>query len=721
MTRIVKFPDHPLMKPKPHAKPSILERVQNVEKEFLTGRRERAADLDSAIRIFLEVLHGFEYFEFKAPCVTVFGSARFRASHPYYKLARELGRRLAESGFAVMTGGGSGIMEAANRGAKEGGGLSLASNIRLPKEQKLNRYVDRFVEFDHFFVRKLMLVKYSCAFVVMPGGFGTLDEVFETLTLTQTKKIERFPIIAMGSEFWRPLKSFFTETLLANKTIDPKDVRLFTITDSIEEALVKIWTEAMHLQDRATERKTQKVKVILHGAAGCVTGSAYEIQTDQARLLLDFGLFQGARSEEARNRLPTGLKVRNLHAVLLTHAHLDHTGRLPLLVKAGYAGPIHATPATIEITELILRDSAKVQAHDAMRENRRRERSGRPLVEPFYTLDEVETLLPMLRSIPYEQSIPVAPGIHARYVEAGHLLGSASIELTIEEKGQKRIVVFSGDIGPKDAPILKSPKTFDQADLVFMESTYGDRDHKALQATVTEFEGIIQKAVARKGKILIPTFAVGRAQLMLHLLGHMFRKRLVPRFPVYLDSPMAIEATRIFARHPELFDDEFRALQSERITNDELNMITATPTAEDSRGLNDAEGPCLIMAGAGMCNAGRILHHLKHNLWRPETSVIIVGYQGQGSLGRRLVEGEKQVSIYGEKITVGASIHTLGGFSAHAGQTELLEWLKPMVTSRPRIVLTHGEDRAREPLAKLIQERFGLNAELPQIADRAEL
>lgn len=464
----------------------------------------------------------------------------------------------------------------------------------------------------------------------------------------------------------------------------------------------------------------KNMRITLHGAAEDVTGSAYYLQTDQTRILVDCGMFQGGKKAEEKNRRMSRANVPGLEAILITHAHLDHTGRLPMLVRAGYSGPIYATEATVELASLIMRDSAKVQAQDLERLNRKRERAGQSLLEPLYSLSDVESTVPLFQPVAYDQSVPVAPGIHARFVEAGHLLGSASIQLTIQERGRASTVVFSGDLGPRGAPILKDPADVSQANLVFIESTYGDRDHRPLGETIAEFEEIVIRAVKERGKILVPTFAVGRAQLLLYLLAIMFRQGKVKPFPVFIDSPMAIEATRIYRRHPELGDEEMAALQRQHPLEHDLKTVTPTVTADESRALNDRTGPCLIMAGSGMCTAGRILHHLKQNLWRPETHVLIVGYQAEGSLGRQLVQGNKVVSIFGEKIAVKADVHTLGGFSAHAGQADLLRWFSHMAPCRPRVIVTHGETSARETLARLIQERHQLTPVIPKLEETLE-
>jgi metallo-beta-lactamase family protein len=463
------------------------------------------------------------------------------------------------------------------------------------------------------------------------------------------------------------------------------------------------------------------MKITIVGAAGGeVTGSAYYVQTKQASVLVDCGMFQGGKKSEALNRPPTTTRQK-LDAILLTHGHLDHTGRLPLLAKRGHRVPVFATPATIEMAALILRDSARIQAGDAERRNRKRERLGEAPQEPLYTPEHAEEVIQLFEPVPYRQAVTVAPGVQATWAEAGHMLGSASIQLLVEEDGRQKRVVFSGDLGPKGIPILRDFEPFHHADLVFLESTYGDHDHRPFVETVEEFVQIVKDTIEKRGKILVPTFAVGRAQLLTALLAWMVRKKKVRPFPIFLDSPMAIEATNIYVRHRELFDDAMTRFVAEKPLRADLKTMTLSVTAEDSRKINDQVGPCLIMAGAGMCNAGRIVHHLKQNVWKPDTHVLIVGYQSHESLGRRLVEGEKVVSIHGEKIAVKAKVHTLGGFSAHAGQKDLLAWFGAIAPSKPRVVLTHGEDGPREALAKKIQQRFGLGSTLPKMMDVVEL
>jgi metallo-beta-lactamase family protein len=464
------------------------------------------------------------------------------------------------------------------------------------------------------------------------------------------------------------------------------------------------------------------MRITLQGAAGGeVTGSGYLVQTKSANVLVDYGMFQGSRTTERHNELPLGLDVGALDAVVLTHGHLDHTGRLPLLTRHGYGGPIYATPATIDMASLIVRDSARLQEADIERENRHRKRDGEPLAEPLYTTEDAERVRPLTRALPYEELVDVAPGVAVRMVESGHMLGSASIEMAIEEEGKRRVVVFSGDLGPRGSPLLRDPVPFKHADLVFMESTYGDRDHPSLRETAIEGREVIRKTIEARGKVLVPVFAVGRTQMLLYLLAGAFNRGTLAPFPIYVDSPMAIEATEIYRRHVELFDEEALAMQQSGELRENLETVTMCPTSNDSRALNSVEGPCLIMAGAGMCNGGRILHHLRHNLANPSTTVLIVGFQSRGSLGRMLVDGSDTVRIFGESIPVRASVHNMGGFSAHAGQTDLLHWFDTLAPSRPRVHLVHGEDRGREALGRIIQERYQLAVEYPNLGQAVEV
>jgi len=455
------------------------------------------------------------------------------------------------------------------------------------------------------------------------------------------------------------------------------------------------------------------MKITMYGAAGTVTGSAYYVRTRHSNVLVDFGIFQGERTIEDKNRRMPPIKVSTLNAVIITHGHLDHTGRLPLLTRNGYNGPVFATEATIDIIRVILKDAVNIQENELLRRNRKRAGMGEKPLEPDYTQEDLDKVLNLLTPIPYNIPVEIAPSVSARVREAGHLLGSVSIELTADEDNIKKKVIFSGDLGRLNMAIIRDPDAFHSADLVFMESTYGDRDHKPFDSTLAEARDIILRAIGLKGKILVPSLAIGRAQQLLYYMARAFHRGNLPEIPVYLDSPNAIEATKIYLKHQELFDEEADDLFKTGVIKGDLSGMRISESVEDSRALYDAEGPCMIMAGSGMCHAGRILHHLKKNLQYPETTVIIIGYQGHGTLGRKLVDGERKVKIFGEEIIVNAQIAPLGGLSAHAGQSDLLQWFDAIAPSRPKLVLSHGEERGRIALAEKIKAKYGISPILP--------
>jgi metallo-beta-lactamase family protein len=463
------------------------------------------------------------------------------------------------------------------------------------------------------------------------------------------------------------------------------------------------------------------MKIHFHGATGDVTGSAYHIVTKHASVLVDCGMFQGGAKEKAKNRRPDKLEGGKLDAVVLTHGHLDHVGRLPLLTRKGYEGPIYATQPTFDIATLILKDSIMLQKADLKRENQYRARRNEPPLDPLFEEQDVRNLKPLLRPVKYNEPREIAPGIEARFVDAGHVIGSSSIELTITENGSKKVVAFSGDLGPRGAPLMNDPVPFEKADVVIMESTYGDRNHRSLHDTAVEGRKIIARAIENKARILVPIFAVGRTQLLLYLLAGAFSRKTLPKFPIYLDSPMAIKATRVYGANNELFDEEAKEMVASGELRNNLDIAQACSKPAQSRALNDVSGPCMIMAGAGMCTGGRIIHHLRHNLPIKGTEVLIVGFQSANSLGRRLVEGEKEVRIFGERIPVRATISTMGGFSAHADQKGLLDWYSVMAPSKPRTIITHGEDRARGVFSDLIDSRHGIKTQCPQLGDVIEI
>jgi len=463
------------------------------------------------------------------------------------------------------------------------------------------------------------------------------------------------------------------------------------------------------------------MRITVCGAAGEVTGSAYLVETKKACVLVDFGMFQGRRATDARNRDLGPVKPAKLDAIVATHAHLDHTGRLPLLAMHGLTCPIYGTAATADFAELILRDSAHIQESDARRYSRRAERAGRDPIQPIYTLADVEKLGGLFRAVPYDERTEIAPGVAIRLVDAGHILGSSSVEMTLDDGDKQRTVVFSGDIGPRDVPFMRNPVLLEKADLVFLESTYGGREHRSLEDTVEEFHDILEGALQKRAKVLIPTFAIGRAQQILFHLAELIRHSDLAEFPIYLDSPMAIKATKLYWDHQDLFDKEATALVAQRAFRRDLKNMEFLATAQDSMKLNNDTQPGVVLAGAGMCNGGRILHHFKNHLWRKNTRVVFVGFQSPGTLGRQLVQGEKFVRVYGERIRVRAKIHTLGGFSAHAGATQLVEWVKPLVESGARVVLTHGEDESRKALSGKLRAAYGIESSHPHLGSQIQI
>lgn len=467
------------------------------------------------------------------------------------------------------------------------------------------------------------------------------------------------------------------------------------------------------------------MRLTFYGAAGEVTGSCYLLETSRARILIDFGLHQGSRAADERNRRPPPLDVRHLDAVILTHAHLDHSGRLPLLVAAEYAGPIYTTPASTALAEILLRDAVNLQAADNERLNTRRRRSGLEPLPPLYESNDVEAALKLFRPLPYWESREVARGITARLVDAGHILGSASLELTVHHGDDPpRTLVFSGDIGPTDFPLVRNPTALKHADVLVLEATYGNRNHRPREATLEEFKAIVREAAASGGKILIPSFAIGRAQDLIYIMSAMHRSgewKELGDLPVILDSPMAIDATDLYLRHRELLDGETQKIFAEGENPLRFPNLRLAASVDESRAINHLEGAAVIIAGSGMCNGGRIVHHLRHQLWREEAHLVIVGYQAAGTLGRRIVDGARRVRILGEPVAVKARVHTLGGFSAHAGRDELLAWARNFSPAPRRLFLTHAEPAARDAFAELLKTELGLEAERPEWGDAAEL
>ena len=463
------------------------------------------------------------------------------------------------------------------------------------------------------------------------------------------------------------------------------------------------------------------IKLAFYGAAGEVTGSCYVLTTDRARVMIDMGMHQGEREAEEHNRRLPPIDLSQLDAVVLTHAHLDHCGRLPLLTKGGYRGPIHCTTATSDVTEIILRDSAAIQVEDCFQFNRRLRRGDEPCQEPLYDVPEAEQTLGQMATMGYERVKTIAEGITIKFVDAGHILGAASVQMVVTDGARVVTIVFSGDVGLSGSPILRDPVTPVPADVVLLESTYGDRDHKPLEETRDELLAILQESQSVRGKVLIPAFAVGRTQDLVYHIGEFIRAGSLRGVRVYVDSPMATSVSKLYARHEELYDERARQLLADHMEPLSFPGLTYTRTVEESKRLNEAEGPIVIISASGMCTGGRILHHLYHDLSKPQTHVVIAGYQGQGTLGRRLVDGAKAVTIFREQIPVRAKIHTLGGFSAHAGQSGLLAWAAPFQSCKPKIFLTHGEDGPRRALRDQLVSRFAFQPVMPKYGDEVVL
>lgn len=461
--------------------------------------------------------------------------------------------------------------------------------------------------------------------------------------------------------------------------------------------------------------------VTLHGAANEVTGSCYLVETGNARILIDCGMFQGSKHLERMNFIPQNVNPKKIDAVVLTHGHLDHCGRLPLLVKAGYRGKIYGTDGTLDIARLILTDAAKIQSDDTERENRKRAKAGQKPVKPLFTVSDAEQVFKLFAPRSYNEWFSIADEAKVELVEAGHILGSSSVILVANQNGGRRRLIFSGDLGQWNIPINRDPASIDRADAVFIESTYGGRNHPPYADTVNELKRLIKDAVKNKGKILIPTFAVGRTQQLLFHLHELFASGDLERFPIYLDSPMATAATQIYSRHTDVLDDNVREFFTGENIFAALPNLRICTTAIESQALNDVPGPCLIMAGAGMCDAGRILHHLRHNLSLPNTLVLIVGYQAKESFGRRLLDGANPVKIMGQTVFVRARIVSIEGFSAHADQRDLLKWVEPLARKNSRIILTHGESHQLNELKYKIEETYAIRPEIPSIGDVLEI
>lgn len=448
------------------------------------------------------------------------------------------------------------------------------------------------------------------------------------------------------------------------------------------------------------------------GASTGVTGSCHLITTEHHKILLDCGQFQGGKAMDAMNYEPFPFDPAEIDYMVLSHAHIDHCGRIPLLIKRGFKGDIYCTDATADLLEVMLKDSGYIHEKEAEWKNRKNERAGRPLVEPLYTCNDAVESLKFVKPVLYDQLIELNPEMKIVFNDAGHILGSAITELWVTEGESVSKIVFSGDLGVMDRPILRDPTIIKKADYVIMETTYGNRLHPQNSMDVKSLMEIVIKTARRGGTVVIPSFAVGRTQELIYEFNRFYEnnrqyQKDLEELMVYVDSPMATTATEVFKRNAQVFDDEMKEIITNGDNPLDFKNLRFTRSTEDSIALNHNDRPKVIISASGMCEAGRIRHHLKHNLWNPKASVIFVGYQAEGTLGRLLVEGAKEVTLFGEEIQVNAEIYNLEGFSGHADRDGLLMWLGGFQKEPKHIFLVHGEPEAKEDFAQTVEQKLG--------------
>lgn len=460
------------------------------------------------------------------------------------------------------------------------------------------------------------------------------------------------------------------------------------------------------------------------GAARTVTGSMHLLEVNGSKILLDCGLFQGRRAESYERNLHFPFDPAEIHTLVLSHAHIDHSGNIPNLVKQGFDGSVYATPATRDLCAAMLMDSAHLQEQDVAYVNKKAAQRGEPQVEPLYTQADAAASLKLFFSIPYNRPVEVAPGVRLRFLDAGHMLGSAIVVLDIVEGQANRRLVFSGDLGRRGMAILRDPTFVDSADFLIMESTYGNRDHEPTEEARQKLRQIVNSTYRRGGKLLVPAFAVGRTQELVYALHQLSDSRKIASLPIYVDSPLAMNVTQTYRLHPECYDEETRRFMATDEHDNPFGFehLSYVRDVQASKALNFLREPAVIIAASGMCEGGRILHHLKNNIEDPQTSVLFVGFQAENTLGRRIKDGNKEVKIFGEPYTVRAQIESIEGFSAHADRSGLLEWAGRMDRQRLRhIFLVHGELEAAAALAQYLEADGHRQVTVPERGQSIEL
>jgi metallo-beta-lactamase family protein len=472
------------------------------------------------------------------------------------------------------------------------------------------------------------------------------------------------------------------------------------------------------------------MKLTFWGAAREVTGSMHQLTVADRCYLLDCGEYQGHRKEAAERNKHFPFPCANVSAVMLSHAHIDHSGNLPLLVKNGFRGPIYTSAATADLCRPMLEDSASLQEHDAAFLNKRRMRrkslnvAGIPPngpVEPLYTTEDAEATFPLFHTVPLHTPTEVGPGLVYQSFEAGHIFGSTTMLLALESGGRKVRLGFTGDLGRPGLPIIRDPEPMPQPDFLIIESTYGNRVHEPIQSVAAKLAEIVNRTYGRGGKIIVPAFAVGRTQQLVLMLHELIDAKAIPRFPIFVDSPLAVNVTEVFRAHPELYDEEARQFLSNHGDPFGFQLLTYVRDVNQSKALNDLHGPFMIVSASGMCEGGRVLHHLKNNIGDPRNTILLTGYQAENTLGRKIEEQRDEVPIFGEPMRLRAEVQKLDALSGHADREEMLAWMRPIASGLKKVFLVHGEPEQQAAFVTAIRERYGLEAVAPERGQNFDL